>query len=150
LREHGLLGALRSAIRRMGIAVRLEAHGLNRYPREIETQLYFVCLEALQNMSKHGGPGVTATLRMWEVKRWLYLELRDTGIGFDSARVESGSGLPNMQDRLDSIGGRLTVVSGAGDGTLIRAVVPIRRTAQKRPDEDRVDAPEAAAAVRTA
>jgi signal transduction histidine kinase len=134
LREHGLIDALKSAIHRMGIDVRVEAHDVNRHPGEVETQLYFVCLEALQNVFKHGGPGVTATLRMWEVKRWLYLELRDTGVGFDPERVIAGSGLSNMQGRLYSIGGRVTVISRDGAGTLVRAVAPIRRTTSTRPD----------------
>ncbi|HEV2980770.1 MAG TPA: histidine kinase [Solirubrobacteraceae bacterium] len=140
LREYGLLDALRSAIRRMGADVRVEAHGVNRHPREVETQLYFVCLEALQNMVKHGGPGVTATLRMWESKRWLLVELRDAGVGFDPERVDSGSGLRNMQDRLHTIGGHLTVRPGVDSGTLIWAVVPIRRTAEDRSDQSPLEA----------
>ncbi|MGH2904462.1 MAG: sensor histidine kinase [Solirubrobacteraceae bacterium] len=134
LREHGLLDALKSAVRRMGIDVRLQACGLSRHPDEIETQMYFVCLEALQNVSKHGGSDVTATLRLWEVKRTLYLELRDTGTGFDPERVETGSGLSNMRARLDSIHGRLTVASSNGGGTAIRAVVPIRRSDEEQPE----------------
>ena len=126
LTEHGLLDALRSAIRRMGLDVRLQASGLGRHSGEIETQLYFVCLEALQNISKHAGPGVTATLRIWEAKRSLYVELRDTGRGFDSARVNPGSGLSNMHARLYALHGHLRVDSRSGAGTVIRAVVPIR------------------------
>jgi signal transduction histidine kinase len=148
LREHGLLDALRSAIRRMGIDVRVEAHVVNRHPREVETQLYFVFLEALQNMSKHAGPGTTATLRMWQVKRWLYLELRDTGVGFDPEGVKAGSGLSNMQGRLYSIGGSLAVISRRGVGTVVRAVVPIRRTANKRPDWYSTRSPQGAGEAR--
>jgi signal transduction histidine kinase len=142
LREHGLLDALKSAIRRMGIDVRLDAYGLSRHSGEIETQLYFVCLEALQNIGKHGGPGVTATLRMWEVERLLYLELRDTGGGFDPGRVETGSGLSNMRARLYAIHGRLTIASSNGGGTVIRAIVPIRRGSEKEPDEYSAEGPE--------
>ena len=149
LSEHGLLDALKSAIRRMGIDVRLQAFGLSRHPGEIETHLYFVCVEALQNIRKHAGPGVTATLRLWEVKRLLYLELRDTGRGFDPARVERGSGVSNMQARLYALHGRLTVASGKGAGTVIRAVVPIRRPGGVEPDERWVDAGGSPRAART-
>jgi signal transduction histidine kinase len=127
LREYGLVDALRSAIRRMGIRARLEAHGVGRQPAETETQVYFVCLEALQNMSKHGGPGATATLRLWQDKRRLYFVLRDSGVGFDPEAVEAGRGLLNMRDRLEAVGGRLRIRSSDGCGTAIGGVVPVRR-----------------------
>jgi signal transduction histidine kinase len=127
LSEHGLVDALASAIRRMGLAVSLEARGIGRHPGEVETQVYFVCVEGLQNIGKHGGPAVAATLRLWEVPRWLYVELRDWGTGFDPDSVDGGGGLQNMHDRLESIGGQLRVRSHPGQGTLIRGVVPLRR-----------------------
>jgi signal transduction histidine kinase len=127
LSEHGLVDALAAAIRRMGLAVTLEARGIGRHPAEVETQIYFVCLEGLQNIGKHGGPDVAATLRLWEVPRWLYVELRDWGTGFDPETVDGGAGLQNMHDRLESMGGQLRIRSHAGRGTLIRGVVPLRR-----------------------
>ena len=90
-------------------------------------------------MSKHAGPGVTATLRIWEVKRLLYVELRDTGRGFDPARVKPGSGLSNMHARLYALRGHLTVDSRSGAGTVIRAVVPIARVGGTGPGEYSVE-----------
>ena len=83
-------------------------------------------VEALQNVSKHGGVGANATLRLWEVKRRLFIELRDSGNGFEPEAVTTGSGLQNMRDRLESVGGRLTVTSARGCGSVVTAVMPIR------------------------
>jgi signal transduction histidine kinase len=132
LAEFGLRQALRDAARRMDIPTVLEANGVRRHPAEVETSLYFLCLEALQNARKHGGSGVTATVRLWEVKRWLFVEVRDTGEGFDlgDARVAGrGSGLDNMHARLAAIGAQLTIRSDR-HGTLVRAAVPVGRPAK--------------------
>jgi len=126
LREYGLVDALASAIRTMGLAVHLEAQSIGRHPPEVETQVYFVCLEGLQNIGKHCGPDVAATLRIWAVRRWLLFELRDMGPGFEPDAVGGGLGLENMSDRLASIGGRLSVVGRPGHGTVVKGVVPSR------------------------
>jgi signal transduction histidine kinase len=126
LTQYGLVEALRGAVRRMDVAVRFQASDVNRHPPELETPVYFACLEALQNVSKHGGVAADATLRLWEVKRRLFIEVRDSGNGFEPEAVTMGSGLQNMSDRLESVGGRLTVTSARGCGTVVRAVVPIR------------------------
>jgi signal transduction histidine kinase len=110
----------------MGLAVSLEADGVSRHPAEVESQIYFVCLEGLQNIGKHAWRDVAATLRLWEVPRWLFLELRDHGDGFDLEAVAARGGLQNMRDRLESMGGHLWVRSSAGRGTVIRGVAPLR------------------------
>jgi signal transduction histidine kinase len=61
--ERGLAEGLRSV--RAQVAVRFELDGLGRYPPEIETTVYFCCLEALQNVGKHAGAGACATIRVW-------------------------------------------------------------------------------------
>ena len=129
LAEYGLVGALASAARRMHGDVHFESHGVGRHPAAIETAVYFVCLEGLQNISKHGGADANASLRLWEANQWLFLELGDYGAGFSPKAVKAGSGLQNMHDRIASVGGRLRVEASAGYGTVLRAAVPIRRPA---------------------
>jgi signal transduction histidine kinase len=126
LKEYGLVDALASAIRTMGLAVHLETHSVGRHPPDVEMEVYFACLEGLQNIGKHCGPDGVGTLRVWSVRRWLFFELRDTGPGFDRNAVGDGLGLENMHDRLSSIGGRLSIVSHPGDGTVLKGVVPAR------------------------
>ena len=126
LKEYGLVDALASAIRTMGLSVNLEPHAVGRHPPEVEMQVYFVCLEGLQNIGKHCGPGVAATLRIWAVRRWLFFELRDNGPGFEEGSSEDGIGMQNMHDRLSSIGGWLSVVGRPGTGTVLKGVAPAR------------------------
>jgi len=126
LREFGLVTALASAIRTMGLSVHLESTSVGRQPLEVETQVYFVCLEGLQNIAKHCGPDVPATLSFWGVHRSLYFELRDTGPGFEPHAGPAGLGLENMHDRLASIGGWTLITSEPGHGTVVRGMAPTR------------------------
>jgi signal transduction histidine kinase len=127
LTQYGLTTALRAELRRTPTPVRLEARGVGRHPSQVESAVYFSCLEALQNVAKHAGRGAEATLRLWQHHAQLGFELRDSGKGFDLDAKAAGSGLHNMRDRLESIGGRLTVESLPGCGTLVMGVVPIQR-----------------------
>ena len=54
------------------------------------------------------------------------LEIDDDGKGFDpAASKEKGQGLSNLEERANSLGGELEVVSATGDGTTIRVRVPL-------------------------
>ena len=66
LQDRGLSEALANAARRTTIPTRLEAAGGRRYDPEIESAVYFCCLEALQNAAKHAGEGTRATIRLRE------------------------------------------------------------------------------------
>jgi signal transduction histidine kinase len=125
LREFGLVRALRSAAERMDLDVTIDGAALARHAPAIETAIYFFCVEALQNVSKHCRPGVHASVRLWEGKRVLLAEINDSGEGFDFGAVASGSGLQNMHARLEAVGGRVSVHSSK-QGTVVRAAVPLR------------------------
>jgi signal transduction histidine kinase len=124
LSDRGLEDALRSAVIASPLPVRLEARGVGRHPPEIETAVYFTCLEALQNALKHaqGASGVWVTLRQ---NRTLKLEVADDGPGFVPPSPIGDGGLRNMRDRLEAIGGRLTIDAAPGQGTRIRGTVPL-------------------------
>lgn len=108
-----------------------ELLGAERLPRATETALFRVCQEALTNVRKHTRPcPIRVTLsRRRDVVR---LVIRDSGGGFDMmacARRGGPSdhvGLASMRERVGMLGGRLTVRSRPGEGTVIRAVVPLR------------------------
>ena len=58
LRTEGLTGALHAAARRSPIPASVHTRSVGRYPAELESAVYFCCLEALQNAGKHAGPAL--------------------------------------------------------------------------------------------
>jgi signal transduction histidine kinase len=125
--DRGLSEALRAALSRAPVRARLETATIGRYRPEVEATVYFCCLEALQNVGKHAGPDARATVRVWEEQGGLCFEVADNGAGFDPHTEPQGSGLTNMSDRLGALGGRLSLVSAAGDGTRVAGAVPLDR-----------------------
>ena len=93
-----------------------------RFADVVEATLFFVCSEALANVTKHAG----ATLVRVDVEHRdgrLVTEIADDGIG--GAETAGGSGLPGLADRLGALGGTLAVLSPIGSGTIVRAELPI-------------------------
>jgi len=124
LASDGLEAALRAQIRRLPIPVDLELDDVLRQPREVEGAIYFCCLEALQNVAKYA-EAKGAHVRLWTDNAKLVFRIKDDGKGFDSATVPHGSGLQNMRDRLEALGGALEVTSAPGRGTSIQGSVPV-------------------------
>jgi signal transduction histidine kinase len=124
LTERGLSEALRAAARNSPIAVEVRGR-VRRYSEDVEVAVYFCCLEALQNVAKHAGPDATATVSLSEDTRHLSFEVRDSGVGFNPKTVLSGSGLINMRDRADAVGGAIEVTARRGRGTSVCGSVPV-------------------------
>ncbi len=95
-----------------------------RQPRQVEGAIYFCCLEALQNVAKYAEAN-RVRLRLWTDDANLAFSVKDDGKGFDPVTVPHGSGLQNMRDRLEAIGGSLEVTSAPGQGTTIQGRVPV-------------------------
>jgi len=124
LREQGLAMAVRAEAEKMPLPATVAADHLHRYPPEIEAAVYFVCLEALQNVTKHAQASrVQISIR--SVAHELSFEVSDDGAGFDVAKDARGSGLRNMIDRIEGMGGRLVIRSEANHGTTVEGTVPI-------------------------
>ncbi|HSS61844.1 MAG TPA: histidine kinase [Candidatus Limnocylindrales bacterium] len=124
LSSTGLGEALSAACRRAPLAATLEVDGVGRYPREVESAVYFCCLEALQNAGKYAGEGASARVRLWRENGRLQFEVADDGSGFDASESPRGAGLTNMRDRLGAVGGTISVESAHGKGTRVHGVVP--------------------------
>jgi signal transduction histidine kinase len=124
LGDRGLHDALRTVLARSPVPARLLARDITRHPPEVETAVYYTCLEAVQNAIKHAGraSGVWVSLRQ---NHDLRFEVRDDGVGFVPPAGEFNGGLGNMRDRLEAIGGHLTIDSAPGHGTRIRGTVPL-------------------------
>jgi len=125
LLDRGLGEALKGAGRRLSIPVRIESVPAARHPPGVEATVYFCCLEALDNTTRHGGPGARATVRVWQDDDALHFEVEDDGLGFDQSAEHPGQGLTAMSDRLGALDGRLAISSEPGSGTRVRGSVPL-------------------------
>jgi signal transduction histidine kinase len=124
LRDLGLAYALATVIRELPVRVVLRSELGQRYEPEVETAVYFCCVEALQNVAKHCGSDSRAGLLLSEHEYGLQFLLTDNGPGFDPARSTGTSGITGMRDRLEAIGGQLTIASIPGRGTTITGRIP--------------------------
>ena len=124
LAAEGLPSALAGQARKASFEVQIEADGVGRYPQDIETAVYFVCLEAFQNASKYS-QATCVTVDLRETGDELHFSVSDNGAGFDPATVKQGSGTHNMNDRVESLDGTLTITSAPGEGTRVAGRIPV-------------------------
>ena len=126
LSREGLGPALRALAARSALPVELDLRATGRLPEQIEVAVYYAVSEALTNAAKHAHASVVhvelsghdATVR---------LAIRDEGVGgADPAR---GSGLVGLRDRIEAVGGALTVTSPAGHGTTLIIEIPAESAA---------------------
>jgi PAS domain S-box-containing protein len=117
----GLGAALDALAARSSLPVTVEAPDA-RYPSETEVAVYFLVAEALTNVGKHAHAS-RADVRVFEHSAALVVDVRDDGVG--GALLEVGSGLRGLDDRIAALGGSFTVDSGRGQGTIVRAVLPL-------------------------
>jgi signal transduction histidine kinase len=101
----------------------IDATGVGRYAPEIETAVYFCCLEAMQNAMKHAHGLRTISVSLAE-RDDLRFEVSDDGHGFVEEELGSGTGISSMHDRLAAVGGLLTIATAAGVGTKVMGVIP--------------------------
>jgi signal transduction histidine kinase len=125
LADKGLAAAVEAVARKATVPVAIDADGVGRYPQDIEAAIYFCVLEALQNIQKYAG-AKNATVRLREENAGLRFEVEDDGKGFDPAARKKGSGTQNMEDRIDALGGTVSIASSIGSGTRVLGSVPLR------------------------
>ena len=92
-----------------------------RYPEVVETTVYFVCSEALANVVKHAA---ATHVRVEVAERGGRLEASIADDGSGGADLARGSGLRGLHDRVQALGGSLTLASAPATGTTLTAVVP--------------------------
>ncbi|MEU7282394.1 ATP-binding protein [Streptomyces sp. NPDC045431] len=113
-----------------GTEVRFRATGDERLLADVcRRELFLTAREALYNALRHAGARqVTVTLRF--TRRWAHVGVVDDGAGFDAAAVLAAGhrapGLRSMADRVEDLGGRLTVESAPGEGTRVGVHLPLR------------------------
>jgi signal transduction histidine kinase len=119
--ERGLAAALDDLSRRAALPVRLDVAIDTRLPEPVEAAGYFVASEALANAAKHSHAREVCLAASLD-GRLLVVDVTDDGIG--GATTGRGSGLRGLADRVEALGGRLTVSSPPGRGTTVRAEIP--------------------------
>jgi signal transduction histidine kinase len=124
LADQGLGAALQAQARKAALEVAVETDDIGRYPRDVESAVYFCSLEALNNIAKYA-EATRASVRLAQSDGRLVFEIADDGRGFDSRVTSYGTGLQGMADRLDAIGGTLEVRSAPGAGTTVIGRAPV-------------------------
>jgi signal transduction histidine kinase len=121
LTEDGLGAALESLTSRSAFPVTLVAAPEERFAAEVEATAYFLVCEALANVVKHARAS-EARIAARRANGAILVEVEDDGVG--GARPADGSGLRGLADRLEALGGRLTIESPADGGTRIVGEIP--------------------------
>lgn len=109
----------------------------NRLGPELETGIYRIVQEALTNAVKHGN-AKRAAVEVVEDEQAVHVSVRDDGNGFDPTAATDGFGLLGMRERVELLGGQLTIKSDPGMGTQVRVSVPPDRSGQELPAASRL------------
>ena len=91
---------------------------------ELETAIYRIAQEGLQNVYKHSRVD-RAELKVCNADGHVHLHIRDDGVGFETSIVGRGFGLVGMQERVTMLGGTFEVVAASGAGTEVHAKLPL-------------------------
>ena len=121
LTEGGLAAALADLADRAPFPVDL-AVTESRFPAAVEAAAYFVCAEALTNIGKYA-EATRATIEVIRRDDAVTLSVTDDGRG--GASMEAGLGLRGLADRVEALGGRLSLESRLGKGTVVSAELPL-------------------------
>jgi len=122
LSEGGLGPALKALARRSAVPIELDVRLHGRLPAPVEVAAYYVVSEAVTNAAKHARASV-AHIDVQARDSRLSLSVRDDGVGgADPAR---GSGLIGLTDRVQALGGTITVYSPIGEGTTLLIDLPL-------------------------
>jgi signal transduction histidine kinase len=136
LADQGLVAALEAQARKAAVRTQIDASEIGRYARDVEAAVYFCALEALNNVAKYA-VATNAHIRLARVDGQLIFEVTDDGRGFDPVTTGYGTGLQGMTDRLEAVGGTLSIRSAPEDGTTVTGAVP----ADERRENDTHDRP---------
>ena len=128
LTERGLAAALRDLAGRAPLPTTMsiadEEH-LAALTSPVATAVYFAVSEALTNAARHAGDGATATVQLDADAQGLSAVVTDDGCGGADPSAGGSTGLAGMAQRLESVGGRLTIDSAPGTGTRLTITAPL-------------------------
>lgn len=139
LDEIGLAPALRTLAERksresgveIDVLVRLRGEDGEPLPHEVESIVYRLAQEALNNVVKHADAS-RAEAVVERGERAVEVTVRDDGRGFDPAAANGGFGLTGMRERVELAGGRLSIESAPGQGTTVSASISLPPAGDRR------------------
>ncbi len=114
--------ALDSLARRSAVPVEVDAQIESPLPDEVEVAAYYVAADAITNVAKHARASVVH-VDVTTDDGTLTLAVRDGGVG--GVDLGEGSGLVGLHDRVEALGGTITIDSVAGEGTCVAVTLPI-------------------------
>ena len=132
LDQLGLLPALRflaeGVKQRSGVAVSVHGDLETRPSPPVETAVYRIVEQALDNVVEHADAG-SATVRVWQEPRRLCCSVRDDGKGFEPNAANGGGagpglGLVSIDERVDELRGTLSIDTRPGGGTDLSISIP--------------------------
>jgi NarL family two-component system sensor histidine kinase LiaS len=118
----GLQELVTACSRQNGIVADLKTDGVSSIPLANEVTLFRVAQEALANVARHS-QARHVTVELFNKDDEILLRIEDDGVGFDLVQVEKGIGLDSMRERLEAVGGHLSISSGRSNGTKIIAML---------------------------
>jgi signal transduction histidine kinase len=123
LNARGLAAALRSAVAGAGIRASVDVQPGANYPPEVAARVYLCSLEALE----HVGAGVPVTVTVREADGALRFEVFEDGARSTGVVAGSDAALDRLRDRVEALGGWLTIRSDRGRGIRVSGSLPLRR-----------------------
>ncbi|MFJ5529508.1 sensor histidine kinase [Streptomyces sp. NPDC093261] len=123
LTDRGLDAALSAVATRCTVPVKVTVDLARRPAAAIEGIAYFTVSELLQNVSKHSG-AKSASVDVWQAEERLLIQVQDDGRG--GARLDGGTGMAGLAERLGAVDGLFVVDSPAGGPTTVTAELPWR------------------------
>jgi signal transduction histidine kinase len=126
--SRGLMPALKLLSNRSELPTQLDLRVGDVLSPSVAAAAYFVVAEAFSNAAKHGHPSVVRL--SGEVRKdRLLLTVGDDGVG--GADPSRGSGLVGLIDRVEALGGSLTINSPTGAGTTLQVELPLTQRTQQ-------------------
>ncbi len=122
LTEGGLEFAVKALARRSAVPATLAVQAERRLPERVEVTGYYLVAEALTNAAKHAKASIVH-VGIDASDTYVRISIRDDGVG--GADPERGSGLIGLVERVEALGGELTITSPPGVGTSLLATIPL-------------------------
>ena len=124
LADRGLAPALEMLASRSPLPLYVEGVPEQRLAEPVEAAVYFVVAESLTNAVKHAEASELRVRMRTEIGE-VRVEIADDGRGGADPTAGNGTGLRGLADRVEALGGQLAVESPPGQGTTVRAVLPL-------------------------